>query len=77
MTTLRDLDPESTLAPTPGWRERIESMESSFKWAQTLGVDAMIAMLQQEEDKAARVATVAARFAHEGFQQSSYKGEWK
>jgi len=63
-------DPNATLPPA-GWQTRVESIEHSFRWARMLGLEAIVAAVKGDEEKAHRLSRVAARFALEGLQFSS------
>jgi len=70
MIHLRQHDADATLPPA-GWQTRVESIEHSFRWARTLGLEAIVAMCKGDEERATRLSRVAARFAIEGLQFSS------
>ena len=75
MTTLRQHDRDATLAPAPGWRERVATMESDFKIAGVVGLQLVVAIVSRDEEKAVRLAKVAGGLAIEGFRGSSYGWE--
>jgi len=70
MTHLRQHDADATLPPA-GWQTRVECVEHSFRWARMLGLEAIVAAVKGDEEKALRLSRVAARFALEGLQFSS------
>lgn len=70
-TTLRQHDRDATLAPEPGWRERIATMESDFKIAGVVGLQLVVAVIARDEEKAVRLARVAGDLAIQGFRSSS------
>ena len=63
-------DPNATLPPA-GWQTRVDSVEHSFRWARTLGLEAIVAAFRGDEERAKRLSCVAARFAIEGLRLSS------
>lgn len=75
MMTLRQHDPQATLPPSSAWQARIASMDESFRWAGIIGGQTIVAMMSGDEEKAVRLAKVAADLGIEGFKCS--RGGWR